>query len=329
MSKLLVIGDPHLSHKHLNRSIDLLKWIERVADEQDVDVVINLGDTFDTHSVLHSPIVSEFRRHIERMNTQARPYIILVGNHDQFKPNDATYHALQCFKDLYKGFMVVDRPLDWEGMSFVPYVQANAPWPVAQEQPILFCHATFSGASLNRSKVVEDGIDGSCIHADLVVSGHIHRRQLVRTNIIYPGTPLATSASDVDQEKGLMILDTDTLRYSYIPSPFPMWRSHTFILNESPDLSFPDLEEKDHHVVTLIGTKAELKAAIASKQMVEARKRLSMQVRIEAVDSKKEERVSIKAPTPISMVEAYLEKVYQGSLDAEVLRTLASKYIEG
>ena len=106
MSKILFIGDPHLKINNFEQSMSFLTWIEKVIDEVNPDIVCNLGDTFDTHAVVRSELISEFKMHVERI-TAKRPYWYVLGNHDQYKPKDAKYHALQCFN--INNFTIFDK----------------------------------------------------------------------------------------------------------------------------------------------------------------------------------------------------------------------------
>jgi DNA repair exonuclease SbcCD nuclease subunit len=324
--KLLVVGDLHLHHNHLQRSIDLLKWVEITAEKQDVDAIINLGDTFCTHSVLRSELVAEFGKHISRMNLDRRPYVVLVGNHDLVKPNDSTYHSLMAFKYSRDGLIIVDSPMNWGGMTFVPFLTSSQEWP-KNTKPLLFCHETFIGCKYGGSLLAENGRDVSILENDLIISGHIHLRQTLSDKVIYPGTPLATSASDVDQNKGLMVLDSETYQYFYVESPFPMWHNIYIDLNLSDELYTDSLNETDHYVITLTGTRAMIKAALEAKTLIEARKRLSIQIKIETTDTKKDQTISINANNTLDMVSQFLDSVYKGPIDREELKKMAISYM--
>jgi DNA repair exonuclease SbcCD nuclease subunit len=326
--KLLVVGDLHLVHTHLDRSIKLLRWVETVAEEYSVDAVVGLGDTMNNHAVLRSEIMSEFGSHAVRMVKDGRPYIVLLGNHDYFKPNDPSYHALQSFKELNSDLYIVDKPSKILDMSFVPFLTINQEWP-KDTQRIIFCHQTFAGSVYSNNTLVENGIESEGIDCDLIVGGHIHTRQMVGTKILYPGTPLATSANDIDQDKGVMILDTETLKYYYISSPFPMWRSHEINISAGDALEFDGYSESDHHIIKLIGTSAEIKASLLSKELNVAKKQLSTQIKVEVLDSRKVDKKSISYSSPKDVVEQYIDKVYKGSVDKEELKNMAIRYIIG
>jgi predicted MPP superfamily phosphohydrolase len=92
--KILLVGDPHLQMSTFQQSIDLLKWIESVAEEHKPDVVCNLGDTFHNHAVLRVELLKEFQDHVLRvtqnLNTE---YWYVLGNHDQYSNKSSKYHV--------------------------------------------------------------------------------------------------------------------------------------------------------------------------------------------------------------------------------------------
>jgi DNA repair exonuclease SbcCD nuclease subunit len=326
--KILVVGDPHLKHTNLKMSIDFLKWIESLVGVHKPDLVVNLGDTLPDHSVIRSEILSEFTKHLKTFTST--PYVILRGNHDQFKPNDSTYHALTPFKSGYKNIYIVDTVTDLFGVTFVPFLCSDEVWP-EETNKIVFSHNTFLGADFG-FKLATSGISLDVLNCEIVISGHIHKRQTLNTTstqVVYPGTPYASSASDVDQEKGVMLFDTETYKMEYIKSPFPMWEKLNIDLSidKEFDSLLKSLNKNNHHVVVVKGPRAEVKSLLSSKEVATAKKTLSISFKTEFTDKVKNEKKTIKVTSTSLMVKDFISNIYTGQIDKTILATEAMKYI--
>ena len=265
--KILFIGDPHLRMSNFEQSVEFLRWVENVVDECRPDVVCNLGDTFHDHAVVRSELLTEFQNHIHNCLVNTDEYWYVLGNHDQYKPKDNKYHALQTFN--IANFRVFDKVEELDGITVVPYVQRFEDFPL-KTSPICITHNTFIGADYG-FKREDAGIDADKVSADIIISGHIHKRQSFG-KVVYPGTPYAHSASDVDQTKGLLLFDTATYEHVFLESPFPTWRQVEFeVTQDNPlanlhELLKVELNDKDKWIVKVSGPKVELAAYFKSKE---------------------------------------------------------------
>jgi len=304
--KVLLLGDPHIRHTHLTEGVALLSWIERLLVELQPDLLVNLGDTMDSHAVIRSEVLCSFDAHIRRVQDLNVDHVVVLGNHDMFRPNDATYHALRVFKGR-KNLTIVDETVVRNDITYVPYLHDPKKWP-QNLQGLVITHNTFVGADYG-FKVATDGIDLTSLTSDLVVSGHIHQRQSL-DGVLYVGTPMAVTAAEVDQVKGVTLIDSDTLETQFIASPFPQWRSAAYEIGGA----LPELNEHDRWVLTVKGTRAELKHLADLKSLQDLRRRCSMSIKIEPTDKEHSKRVNIVAPTVAGMVEQYIDRVYSGAV---------------
>lgn len=320
MSKILFIGDPHIRINNFEQSKTFLNWVVDMVVKHKPDIVCNLGDTFHDHAVLRSELLSEFRSHVELI-TEAynTPYWYVLGNHDQYKPKDAKYHALQTFN--VKNFEVFDEVVELDGITVVPYVQKYEDFPL-NTQPICITHNTFIGADYG-FKREDAGIDAGKVSADIIISGHIHRRQSFG-NVVYPGTPFAHSASDVDQTKGLLLFDTATYEQTFIESPFPRWRGLEFeVSQDNPlinlhELLKLELNTEDKWILKVTGPKVEMAAYFKSKKYVDLVKDKKIVLKATPNDKNKQ-KIQIKATSIEDIMNEYVSKVYDGGLDKQLI----------
>ncbi len=332
--KVLFIGDPHLKITRFDLAKQFLVWINTIIAKHKPDLVVNLGDTFDTHAVVRSEVMTEFVLHVNSV-LQTCPYIYLLGNHDMYKPNDNKYHALKHLKGKIKGFTIVDELINLHGMTFVPYVHKPEDFP-KQTLPICVAHQTFKGADFG-DITTKDGVDASSVHgAEIIISGHIHKKQRLASGgpeVIYCGSPFSQSASDINQVKGVSIFDTETYAEEFIVCPLPTWRGIKFEL--SPVFTADDMHEelmqtlndKDHWVVEMTGPKAELLGYLGSKKGKSLT--IGRDVKVKTVFTDKEKRqVRIEATSLSSIVSQYIDKVYSGSIDKDQLKAAAKDVFE-
>ena len=107
MKKYLIYSDVHFStyssilrsrgrkySTRLHNLIDSVSWAEHLADEQDCDAVINLGDFFD-----RPDIESEVITALQDVYFCNKPHIIVTGNHDANISN-LEFSSVQLFKSL-------------------------------------------------------------------------------------------------------------------------------------------------------------------------------------------------------------------------------------
>src|ERR1700677_95033 len=142
--RILFIGDPHLKINRFDLALQFLTWMNETVKVQKPDMVINLGDTFDTHAVVRTEIMKEFKDHVDFCLNHTSSYYYILGNHDAYKPKDSKYHALQTMTDNSK-FIVIDKVVEGHGMTFIPYQSDVSKFPM-NTQPICIAHQAFVGA---------------------------------------------------------------------------------------------------------------------------------------------------------------------------------------
>lgn len=326
MAKVLFIGDPHLKITRFDLSKQFIAWIDGVIAKYKPDLVVNLGDTFDTHAVVRSEVMTEFINHVDRC-IKICPYVYLLGNHDAYKPNDARYHALKHMKNKVKNFHIIDEITEMNGMTFVPYIHNPQDFPKKTSQ-ICVAHQTFKGADYG-DITTKDGVDASCIEgAELIISGHIHKRHRLEAggvSVIYVGTPFSQNASDINQIKGVSIIDTETFAEEFIASPLPMWRgvkyeiTPAFSIDEMHEDLVHQLNDTDHWIIELTGSKVDLLGYLSSKKGKSIT--TGRDVKIKTVFTDKEKRqIRIEALSLEHIVSEFITKVYSGSIDKDLLK---------
>jgi UDP-2,3-diacylglucosamine pyrophosphatase LpxH len=332
MSRILFIGDPHLRINHFEQAKVFLKWVGEMVILHKPDIVCNLGDTMHNHAVLRSELMKEFRDHINIIVNCGSDYWYVLGNHDQWKPRDSKYHALQTFEGM-KGLTIFDKitQLPQHNITVVPYVQKFEDFPL-NAKGLLITHNTFIGADYGFKR--EDcGINADKSNADLIISGHIHKRQQFG-KVIYPGTPYAHNATDVDQTKGLLLFDTGSFKQTFIESPFPKWRSLEFEISPALDIATlhaaleNSLNITDKWILKVAGPKAELSAYFKSKQYFKLISDKNVIVKTNPTDSEKAKRVQIESSTPADIISEYIKKVYSGGADKSLIIHKAQEIIK-
>lgn len=332
--KVLFIGDPHLKINRFDLAKQFLEWVNGIVLQHKPNLVVNLGDTFDTHAVVRSEVMTEFMKHVEHVNKTCE-YVYLLGNHDMYKPSDNKYHALKHLKGKIKGFTIVDELVDLHGMTFVPYVHKPEDFP-KKTLSICVAHQTFKGADFG-DITTKDGVDADSVKgAELIISGHIHKKQRLASagpEVVYCGSPFSQSASDVNQIKGVSIFDTDTFQEEFIVCPLPMWKGVKYEL--SPSFSAEEMHEDlmqvlndtDHWVIDITGPKAEIIGYLSSKKGKSLTVGRDVKIKTNFTDKEKRQ-VRIEAVSLTSIVSQYVDKVYAGSIDKELLKQKAFEVAE-
>jgi DNA repair exonuclease SbcCD nuclease subunit len=329
--KVLFIGDCHLRINKFTLATSFLKWLNKFIEEQKPDLVVNLGDAFDTHAIIRSEVLNELMNHVYHVVGLGIPYIYLKGNHDQYSPKDSKYHTLLPFKGRIHNLHVIDATEDLFGMTFVPYLADGNVFPKTT-LPICIAHQTFLGADYGPINALE-GVDAETISAEIIISGHIHKKHNLG-KVVYVGSPYSQEASDVNQIKGISTFDTNTFEFSFTQTPLPTWKTCELTLGSGNtldevhnSLARTTSDKTNHYVVRLTGTKAEVVAYVESTRYLKLVKDLSIRLKTVFTD-KERKKVSINAVSMEQIVSEFVSKVYSGSLDKDKLLQKAKEILK-
>lgn len=329
--RVMFLGDPHLRINKFSLATQFLTWVNKFIEEQKPDLVVNLGDSLDTHAVIRSEAINELMSHIYRVIDLGIPYVYVTGNHDYYSPKDSKYHALLPFKNRIANLHVVDVPQDLFGMTFVPYLANGNDFP-KKTQPICIAHQTFLGADYGPVNALE-GVDAESIEAEIIISGHIHKKHNLG-KVVYVGSPYSQDASDVNQIKGISIFDTDTFEFSFTQTPLPTWKACKFTIDgeNTADgvhaaLVVTTVDKANHYMVEITGAKAEVVAYVESAKYLKLVKGLSIRLKTVFTD-KERKKISINAVSMEQILSEFVSKVYSGSLDKDKVLQKAKEVLE-
>lgn len=223
--KVLVIGDAHLRVNLFEYAFGFVNQIITLIKKGNYDLVILLGDQFDSFAVVRSEILSVWT-HFFREASALTKVVALVGNHD-LAGVDGGAHPMEAFKQ-YSNVTIVDSPLERLPsvdlplrLAFFPFFRSNEEFERAARllpsRTILFCHQSFNGATFENGFYDPHGADPACVeHLIGTISGHVHKAQFVGDQIWYPGTPFQHTFSDAGEEKFVYELSVSETGYSKV-----------------------------------------------------------------------------------------------------------------
>jgi DNA repair exonuclease SbcCD nuclease subunit len=208
--RILVVGDPHISHKRSNRSHEFLIELAHIINSSDVQLTVILGDVFDEHEWVHVACSTMWSQFLESLD-KSKEIIHILGNHEMINAYDypAQMHALHAY-NTHMHYRIVDSPIMINDMAFVPYIPTGkfAEATAGLQGRLMFCHQEFTGS------VAPDKGDARPSDSWRVISGHIHDTVTIG-NVWYPGSPLQHSFGE-DDNKALHIIDFDGTDYRIV-----------------------------------------------------------------------------------------------------------------
>lgn len=245
MAKVLLIGDTHNgangnNPRLLQQNVELYERIRKIISAYNIDFCVDLGDFFDDREKVDVKTLGVVRH--KMLNDLPVPFYFIVGNHNLYYKNSTLVNNLtETIGDL-PNVHIVDKFKEVEGIDLIPWITSdNAEYirelVVTSTNKWCCGHFEFNGFQFDKTRVadVKEKIPASCFHHYIqVFSGHYHTASN-KGNITYVGSPIQLTWIDVDVEKKMLILDTETDERIEIVDNDPLYVQ--FTLNE-PN-SFP------------------------------------------------------------------------------------------
>lgn len=211
----------------LENLIDSVNWVEDTALRAGCDVIVMLGDFFDS-SHLNAEEISA----LQNIVWSNLSHVFITGNHETTVSN-LDYSTADLF-NLCPNSRVISKPekyvidgTDYE-LCFLPYILERDRKSLVEYfstqtmKRIIFSHNDLKDVNYGNF-VSPEGFELSDIeqNCDLFLNGHIHHHGYVSSKIINVGNITGQNFTEDETYKhGVVILDTDTLYTEFIYNPF-------------------------------------------------------------------------------------------------------------
>ncbi|UTS51959.1 recombination endonuclease subunit [Synechococcus phage BUCT-ZZ01] len=273
--KIAIIGDTHWGNKndspvfydYFNRCYE---WIFETLDKHNVVDVIQVGDMFDRRKFINFKTLYEAREtFLQRLNSGFNTYAI-VGNHDVFYKNTNKVNSLDLLLGEFKNIKVnSNKPMtvNIAGIDVDMY-----PWitednysecveyaATKNNSKVAVGHFEFANFELYKGRLADHGMNHKIFERyDVVFSGHYHTHS-VKDNIVYTGIPYELMWSDWSDQKGIVLLDTETLQWEFVPNPISLFTKVYYDDSESvPSTEFLNITGK--YVKLVVSRKTNIEA---------------------------------------------------------------------
>jgi len=240
MGKIMVVGDLHFKANNLVEGRALVSALSKAAYAINPSVIVFLGDILDNHATIHSQAFNLIYTLLKSLPSNSI-IIMLIGNHDYINNSQccSEEHPFNVFKQ-WKNVMVIDRPTIIDDYIYMPYVPVGkfdefAKGKIQDYKGIkaIFCHQEFLGS------VKENVGDVWPETNPLIISGHIHTKRWLQSNIFYPGSPIQHTFAE-DPDKTFLIMDSNDLQMEFRTLDLPKKHTLEIDLDSIETLALPD-----------------------------------------------------------------------------------------
>jgi DNA repair exonuclease SbcCD nuclease subunit len=184
------------------------------------DFIMHCGDVFDSRHSLNLLVMNEALSIFEEL-ASIMPIVIILGNHDIFRKDTNDVNSVKVLKWI-PNITIYEEPS-------VIQIQKNRcllmPWRKSLEDEVecvashpadyLFCHTDVKGLRFNKFTEIEHGLELDRMKGfKKIYSGHIHFAQHIK-NFRMVGCPYQLTRSDMNNEKGIWLIDFETDQETY------------------------------------------------------------------------------------------------------------------
>lgn len=181
-------------------------------------VLINGGDTFNTRGLIKTSCFDTLYRHYFKWANEGFRQLIVVGNHDQ-EDREGVVHPMRVFNQ-FKDWTVADAPMQFDQFMAIPYMTMDkiktffASYEAKGKHDAIV-HWGIQGALRNDRNRDADGVPLEWLDVFRnVFSGHYHYRNAIG-NVQYIGSPFQQNHGEMDQAKGVLIYNSETLKTAF------------------------------------------------------------------------------------------------------------------
>ncbi|KRO15524.1 exonuclease SbcCD subunit D [Lacticaseibacillus saniviri] len=230
----------------------VFEQVKQIARDQAVDAIVVAGDLYDRALPSEAAVTTVNEMLVELNRDLALPVLAISGNHDsavRLATGREWYQATQLYLNTQLSEAFTSVTIDDTQFFLLPYFEPfaarqyfdddkltniNGAMPrvvaemVAQFEPdkrhVLVAHFFAAGSSHSDSETLVNvgGLDSVAVDDlapfDYVALGHLHNRHALNMDRIqYAGSLLKYSVSEANQDKGVYIVDTETMTREFIP----------------------------------------------------------------------------------------------------------------
>lgn len=310
--KLLLIADTHCKLANRDTYLECFKQIDELAQKENVDKIIHLGDLFHNKAIIRSECLRDIS---DIFNNSKFEWIILTGNHD-YENSNCEGHSLKTLENI-NNVSVIDSNSSYYDMYkekdkllFIAYENIEKfkekleGWE--SKDITLFIHQSIEGFDYwNYDNSDKNVIPRELLKNFRIFSGHIHKYQQIE-NITYVGSPFTQKFDEANEKKYVVSFDTETKQAHRIELNLPKHVQYEIEINSQED--FKSLKNLDIKQNDLVKVKIKGEKSLLNK----VNKHLFQNERIvlqkEYIDNSK--KVLIKDSYDIdSMFEIYLKNL--------------------
>ena len=264
MSLIAVVTDSHFGarkgaqylHDHFEKF-----WRDvffPTLKERGVKTILHMGDAFDSRKSIGYESLNWAKRVVFEPMKEFNTHII-VGNHDcYYKSTNRTNSPDLLLKD-YDNITTYHSPTEvtLEGMDtlLLPWIcdeNREESLRMIKNSTSKFAagHLELDGFEAYRGHTYRDGKldNGVFDNFDKVFSGHFHTRSN-NGKIFYTGNPYEMFWNDVNDTRGFVLLDTETLEFEYVNNPHTLF---SVIYYEDTNYKLFNAKEYEGKIVKVI-----------------------------------------------------------------------------
>lgn len=353
MAKILLFSDIHVhnhkkSYERLEDCLKALQWVFDTAKKHKVKSIVFGGDLLHERQKIDSCVYQSIYNVLKKNDTF--DLYLLLGNHDIWLNDKTDVSCVYPFESI-SGVKVIGKPetiqIENSNWDFLPFthdpIESLKNFDLKNvDKRFLIGHISIDGAVLNSGGQISDVIiehDGEMVTVskDLFVNykhaffGHYHKAQSLADNVEYIGSPLELSFGEAEEEKHLIIFDTDTCQKEYIVNDFSP--KHIYVKQEK--IEKVKKNEIDNNFICILSedlSSLEAKESLTfikenfSPNSLQFKKYTSK--KSDNKDKKKIEEIKTVINDENKMIEKYIEKHNVKGLDVSVLKEVGKIILE-
>lgn len=261
--RVAVITDTHWSARKSSKIFQdyFEKFYKEVffpsLEENNIDTIIHLGDAFDSRKSIDLSGFDWTRRVVLDPISKYNVHLI-TGNHDCALKNTNRINSPDLLLKEYKNIKTYSSPTEVNignlDILLLPWINQENEEETFELIKKTNCkvamgHLELQGFRVNRQLTMESGFNGKLFEKfKRVYSGHYHTRS-DNGKIFYLGNPYEMFWSDVEDNRGFHIFDTETIEHTAINNPNRLF--YTIYYNNTNYQTF-DSREYENKIVKVI-----------------------------------------------------------------------------